>query len=77
MPYEKLSGQVVRAEITNKHQNYFDDATNHFVMKCKPVANIALSLDDGNQLYLTIPPEDSGAWMGKKVNVVITTKEEQ
>ena len=78
MPYERLSGQVVKAEITNKQENYFDFMTGQFVMKpYEPVANITLSLDDGNRIFLTIPPEDSGAWIGKKVNVVITTKEER
>ena len=75
MPYERLSGQVVKAEITNKHENYFDFMTGQVVMKYEPFASIVLSLDEGNQLFLGIPPEDAGAWIGKRVNVVITTKE--
>ena len=74
MPYQRLSGQVVKAEIVNSHHQFFDYATNRFVMEDKPVANIFVLLEDENRIFVTIPPEESGAWMGKRVNVVITTK---
>ena len=77
MPYKRLSGQVVRAEMTSKNEDYFAPMTSRFVTKFEPVANITLRFDDGNRIFLTVPPEDSGAWMGKMVNVVITTKEER
>lgn len=77
MPYERLSGQVVKAEIKTEGNMYYDLGVMAPVVERADVAELLISVQDGNLIKLNVPPEDSGAWMGKKVSVVITTKEEQ
>lgn len=64
MPYERLSGQVIKAELI---ESVFFDT----------YARLYVRIRDDQIITLRCPPKDSGAWMGKKVSVVITTKEEQ
>lgn len=77
MPYERLSGQVVKAEVEDSRRTYFDCNNDKIVMEDVQIAHLVLAIQGENAITLDVPVEDSGAWMGKKVSVVITTKEEQ
>lgn len=77
MPYERLSGQVVKAEVEDSKRTYLDYKSNKIVMEDVQTTHLVLALQGGNVITLDVPVEDSGEWMGKKVSVVIMTKEEQ
>lgn len=74
MPYERLSGQVTKV---NLRDHYIEDAFGKRFVFANTEAEVTIRLDDGQVVKLICLPEDSGAWMAKKVSVVITTKEEQ
>ena len=77
MPYERLSGQVVKAEVETSTRTRFDVEHDKIVMDDVQTAHLVVSLPYGNIISLFVPVEDSGAWMGKEVSVVITTKDGQ
>lgn len=71
MPYARLSGRVTKVKLRD---HYVCDSFGHRAMVGPTDAEVTIRLDGGQVIKLTCLPEDSGAWMAERVNVVITTK---
>lgn len=74
MPYARLSGQVTKVKLKD---HYVYDSFGYRAMVGYTDAEVTIRLDGGQVIKLTCLPEDSGAWIAERVNVVITTKEDR